>query len=212
MPVDQRSPRVAMVRCAADLIARNGVAGTSLGDVLAASGAARGSVYHHFPGGRGQLMDEAVRYAGEELGAELHRARSLPLPAALAAIAEIWRSRLIASDYAAGCPIGAGAQAGGTDPDAAAAGREVFLQWDHLLSARLREDGFDNRHADDLAETILASMQGAVVLCRARHSIEPLDRAVAHLQALTERRAAASDGEPTSEESGGEIGGEQIVG
>lgn len=199
-----------MIRCAAALISRKGVAGTSVGDVLAASGAARGSVYYHFPGGRDQLMGEAVRFAGEELGAELHRARRLPLPGALAAIAEIWRSRLIADDFAAGCPVGAGAQAGDTDPEAAAAGREVFLQWGHLLAARLREEGFEDRRADDLAETILSSMQGAVVLCRARRSVEPLDRAVRHLQELAVHRSPAADDDPESEESGREFGGEQI--
>nr|WP_084247498.1 TetR/AcrR family transcriptional regulator [Gordonia hydrophobica] len=194
-----------MIRCAADLIARHGVAGTSVGDVLAASGAARGSVYYHFPGGRAQLMDEAVRHAGEVLGAELNVARRLPPRRAVAAIAAIWRTRLVASDFAVGCPIGAGAQARGSDPDAADAGEEVFLQWGHLLSARLREEGFDDRRADDVADTILATIQGAVVLCRARRSPEPLDRVVADLQELLTRTDV---GEIEDEELGSGTAGE----
>lgn len=203
MPETQ-SPRAAMIRCAADLIARQGVAGTSVGDVLAASGAARGSVYYHFPGGRAQLMSEAVHHAGEELGAELNTARRLPVRRAVGAIADIWRTRLVASDFAAGCPVGAGAQARGTDPDAADAGAEIFLQWGHLLAARLREEDYDDRRADDLADAILTGIQGAVVLCRARRSAAPLDVTVAHLQELAERRSATDVDE---ESDGPEFGG-----
>ena len=42
-----------------------GVAGTALPDVLEHSGAPRGSIYHHFQGGKTQLAEEATRYAGE---------------------------------------------------------------------------------------------------------------------------------------------------
>lgn len=183
------SPRAAMIRSAADLIARNGVAGTSVGDVLAASGAARGSVYYHFPGGRAQLMTEAVRHAGEDLGARLNAARRLPVHRAIAAIADIWRTRLIDSDFALGCPVAAGAQARATDPEVADAGAEVFLQWSHLLSARLREDDFDDRRADRLADAILSSIEGAVVLCRARRDLDALDAAVAYLRELAAHRS-----------------------
>ncbi|ALG83588.1 TetR family transcriptional regulator [Gordonia phthalatica] len=192
-----------MIRCAAELIARKGVPGTSVGDVLAASGAARGSVYYHFPGGRAQLMDEAVRHAGEELGAELNVARRLPVHRSIAAIADIWRTRLVASDFEAGCPIGAGAQARATDPEAADAAEEVFLQWGHLLSARLREEDFDDRRAEDLADAILSSIQGAVVLCRARRSVQPLDRAVAHLRELAQRRTDPMSEAAVDEDLGG---------
>lgn len=192
------SPRAAMVRCAADLIARHGVAGTSIGDVLAAADAARGSVYYHFPGGRAQLMTEAVYFAGEVLGAELNRARRRPLPDAVAAVAGIWRRRLIEDDFEVGCPVAAGAQARERDPEAAEAGEEVFLQWTHLLAARFREEGFDDRRADELADAVLSGIEGAVVLCRARRSVEPLDRVVLTLNELVRRPVpeTVTDAEP----------------
>ncbi|ONI80797.1 hypothetical protein ALI22I_42400 [Saccharothrix sp. ALI-22-I] len=49
-----------MVLSAAALLREYGAAATSIDRVLAHSGAPRGSVYHHFPGGRAQLIDEAV--------------------------------------------------------------------------------------------------------------------------------------------------------
>ncbi|MGB3302999.1 MAG: TetR/AcrR family transcriptional regulator [Gordonia sp. (in: high G+C Gram-positive bacteria)] len=185
--VDTTSPRAAMVRCATDLISRNGVAGTSIGAVLQAAGAARGSVYYHFPGGRAQLMAEAVRHGGEVLGADLNRARRLPVQSAIPAIAGIWRARLLDSDFALGCPVAAGAQARGTDPEATDAAEEIFLQWGHLLSARFREEDYDDRRADELADAILVGIEGAVILCRARRSIDALDRIVIDLQDLARR-------------------------
>ena len=62
------STRERMVVSTALLIREKGARATSIDDVLAHSGAPRGSVYHHFPGGREQLLREATDFAGE-----LHR-------------------------------------------------------------------------------------------------------------------------------------------
>lgn len=55
--------RERMVLSAAALLREHGASATSIDRVLAHSGAPRGSVYHHFPGGRAQLIDEAVTLA-----------------------------------------------------------------------------------------------------------------------------------------------------
>jgi len=44
--------RARMVAGAARLLAEKGMEGTSFAEVLAATGAPRGSTYHHFPGGK----------------------------------------------------------------------------------------------------------------------------------------------------------------
>jgi AcrR family transcriptional regulator len=54
-----------MILSAAALLREYGASATSIDQVLAHSGAPRGSVYHHFPGGRTQLIDEAVALAGD---------------------------------------------------------------------------------------------------------------------------------------------------
>nr|WP_270891904.1 helix-turn-helix domain-containing protein [Streptomyces sp. DHE17-7] len=60
-----------MILSAAALLREYGASATSIDRVLAHSGAPRGSVYHHFPGGRAQLIDEAVALAGDFIaGAE----------------------------------------------------------------------------------------------------------------------------------------------
>src|SRR5437588_7959739 len=66
--------RERMVRSAAYLFRERGVSGTAFSDVIAHSGAPRGSIYHHFPGGKLQLAEEAVRYIGDFLGAGVYAA------------------------------------------------------------------------------------------------------------------------------------------
>jgi len=66
--------RERMVISTALLVREQGARATSIDDVLAHSGAPRGSVYHHFPGGRQQLLSEAIDYAGEFVAARIETA------------------------------------------------------------------------------------------------------------------------------------------
>ena len=69
----ERPAREAMLDSAITLFRERGVAATSLRDVVAHSGAPRGSIYHHFPGGKAQLAEEATQRAGDFIGALLSR-------------------------------------------------------------------------------------------------------------------------------------------
>ncbi|MDX6343589.1 MAG: hypothetical protein QOH87_3727, partial [Trebonia sp.] len=70
MPVsgDDRPPlpaRERMLRAAVRLISTQGVTRTGLREIVAASDAPRGSLQHYFPGGKDQLVTEAITIAGE---------------------------------------------------------------------------------------------------------------------------------------------------
>jgi TetR/AcrR family transcriptional regulator, lmrAB and yxaGH operons repressor len=54
--------RASMIRSAAALFGSRGLCATSFADVLADSGAPRGSIYHHFPGGKRQLAEDAIAW------------------------------------------------------------------------------------------------------------------------------------------------------
>ena len=112
---DERGPRERMVIHAADLIGRDGVAATSIGDVITASSAPRGSIYHHFPGGKTQLMTEAVRYAGDFIADRIGTLRSHTAAEAVSDIGDVWRRMLVNTDYQFGCPVLAGGLARGTE-------------------------------------------------------------------------------------------------
>src|SRR5215469_9385107 len=89
VPVPERTPgpRIRMVRGAADLLARSGLGGTSFREVLQRTSAPRGSVYHHFPGGKQELVAAAVSHTGDSLTAVIDAQAGRPAGDVVAAVA-----------------------------------------------------------------------------------------------------------------------------
>lgn len=63
--------RERMVGAAVVALQRRGMAGMSFTEILTTSGAARGAIYHHFPGGKSQLVAEAAARNGADVRAQL---------------------------------------------------------------------------------------------------------------------------------------------
>ena len=190
---DADSVRERMVAHATDLIARHGVTATSIGDVLAAADAPRGSVYHHFPGGKSELMAEAVRNGGRVLAEQSGDQAWAPPREVMENVAAMWRRRLVESDFAAGCPIAAGGVARSDEPTAADAADELLTGWGEVLAARLRAEGCSEDRARSLSALMLAGVEGAVILCRTRRTLEPLDDVMAELRRALVRADGSSD-------------------
>lgn len=187
------SPRERMVRSAAVLIRERGAHPTAIADVLAHSGAPRGSAYHYFPGGRTQLLCEAIDYANDHVTARLDRATDTF--ALLDDMVARFRDQLLASDFRAGCPVVAVAVEAG-DPekaDSADAVREragaAFQRWIARITARLCDDGVPVERAEELATLITTSVEGAVLVARTTRDVKPLE--LVHRQ-LREQLTAAT--------------------
>ena len=102
-------PRQRMIETAAVVMRERGVEATSFSEVIARSGAPRGSIYHHFPGGKAQLIEEATRYAAEWTASSLANALWQEDPiAAIRALAASWLRLLRKSDYRRRLPGGRG--------------------------------------------------------------------------------------------------------
>lgn len=182
-----------MIASAAMLIRERGARPTAIGDVLAHSGAPRGSAYHYFPGGRNELICEAVDYAAGYVATTIADAdSSLQM---LDTAVRLYRDGLLATDYRAGCPVMAVAVEAG-DPDIStdvvqrAAG--AFDRWRDLISSRLVSDGVSRGRATELATLVIAALEGALVLARAGRDVAPLDTVHRQLRGLlkaaTERK------------------------
>ncbi len=184
------SPRERMVISAALLIRERGAQPTAIADVLEHSGAPRGSAYHYFPGGRTQLLCEAIDYAGEYIAARIADAKSgLDV---LDDLVANYRRQLVRSEYRAGCPVVAVAvEAGDPDKqdqatpviDRAAA---VFGRWTDLIAARLVADGVSAARAEELAMLSTTSIEGAIVVARASRDLKPLDLVHGQLRDLVQ--------------------------
>lgn len=187
------STREKMVVGAADLIRRRGVNSTSVREVVRHTHTPRGSISHHFPDGKLQLVEEALRFAAAEVSVPLARlvaGRGSVL--GLRAFVELWRDVLESSGYEAGCPIVAVAieqylgEDGAPNPSAQERllriAQATFQEWRDILAASLAGEGMDAARAERLATMIVASIEGTIALCRAGRSTAPLDAVLAELE------------------------------
>jgi AcrR family transcriptional regulator len=179
-------PRERMINSALVLMGEHGVEATSFSQVLEHSGAPRGSIYHHFPGGKAQLIEEATVHAGDIIVKLLTDAveRHQDPVAAVDAIADFWRTVMHNSDFAAGCPVLAATLEGDRSPAARDAARVAFERWQYLLADILRRAGVPEERARSLASMSISAIEGAVILARAQRSNAPLERVVDELRTL----------------------------
>src|SRR5215470_1863206 len=182
--------RAKMVAGAADLMSRRGVNGTSMRDVVHHTGTPRGSISHHFPRGKQQLVEDAIVFAGNQVSGPLqHLTQDRGAIAGLREFIALWRKTLERSKFQAGCPVLAVAveqfvnDATERDgkPDKAAQGRlldladGVFADWQRIMVSALRREGVAHARARRLAALVIASTEGTVAMCRAARSAQPLE-------------------------------------
>lgn len=194
MTKPQPDSRQRMVLAAADMLARHGLNATSIRELAKRADAPLGSTYHHFPGGKHQVVVEAVRLAGARVDAGLDRHLRSGVHAGLGEFLATWRNVLLQSRFRIGCPVMAVSideplDGDGDAPREAAAG--VFDGWRGRLVRAFASEGIEDDAAIDLATLVIASLEGAVVLCRAERSIEPFDRIARQIEAIALSRLQA---------------------
>ncbi|MCU1514303.1 MAG: hypothetical protein JWO10_1393 [Microbacteriaceae bacterium] len=163
-----------MVEGAVQLLATNGLEGTSFSELLELTGAPRGSVYHHFPQGKNQLLSSAVTFAGDRALALLDQWVGATPEEITERFLAIWKTILTRSGFAAGCAIVAVTVS--TDSPALldqTAG--VFRSWRARIAELFEQGGAEPRAAARFAATLVAASEGAVVISRAEQSMEPFD-------------------------------------
>ena len=184
MHVIVKSAKERMIESAAILMRERGVGATSFSEVLAHSGAPRGSIYHHFPEGKAQLIAEATRWAGRFIaaGEEFALKDDDPRQAVEAAYA-FWRALLTDSDFGQGCPIVAATVSAEDMPAVREAAAEAFRSWQTPIADSLERNGVARARAGAIATLIIAGFEGAVIMARAERSLDPLERVAAELRA-----------------------------
>lgn len=172
-------PRERMVFSAAQLIRRDGVNATGMREVAAHAGAPRGSLQHYFPGGKEQLVNEAVTWAGRYAAGRIDRflaALPEPSPSALfTAMIGQWTREYDTDGYGSGCPVAAAtvdcAESAESTRKAAA---DAFATWNAPLAAALAGLGVPDAQAPALATLMISTLEGALLIARAEQSSAPL--------------------------------------
>jgi TetR/AcrR family transcriptional regulator, lmrAB and yxaGH operons repressor len=177
------SVRERMVQSAVVLLAKRGFQGASFTEVLAHSKAPRGSIYHHFPDGKEQLIAAAVDYAGARAVLLLDALSGRRPGEVVDAFMTMWRAVLERSGFTAGCSVLAVTVSADSAELLARAG-QVFRSWQARLAELFRGGGLAAEDADGLATMMIAASEGAVVLARAQQALAPLETVHRQLRVL----------------------------
>ena len=174
---ERRPARHRMVHSAGVLVRERGVHGVGLREIVAHAGGPRGSLQRYFPGGKTQLVGEALDLAGAELAVDTERqlSEARTLTAAIDAVIAPWRQLLLDSDFTRGCPIAATVVDASDNDQLREKARTLLAQWQNPVRDALIRFGTPRSRADDHASVLLAAIEGALILARAEHSIRPLD-------------------------------------
>jgi AcrR family transcriptional regulator len=179
-----------MVEGAVRLLATKGVEGTSFAEVLEATDSPRGSVYHHFPDGKPELLHAALDLASQRGLAAMEATRGRPAQVVIEHFLGLWRGLLDYSQLTAGCAVVAVTVAANDDDLLDHAGT-IFGAWTELLTDLFQAGGMHPKSAQSLAVTVIAATEGAVILCRAQRSVEPFEEVHHVLLSLVESTTAS---------------------
>jgi TetR/AcrR family transcriptional repressor of lmrAB and yxaGH operons len=178
--------RARMLETTARLLQHRGYYGTSLNDILEESGAPRGSLYFHFPGGKDQLVIEATRATVEEtthaLRDSLAKAKN---PAeGVRTFAETSATIMRATDYTFGCPVAPVIlDASGDLEELAELCRGAFEEWVGMMSTSFVGAGISAQRANALALLAVSAIEGAFLIVRAYRDCGALLTVAAELEA-----------------------------
>jgi TetR/AcrR family transcriptional repressor of lmrAB and yxaGH operons len=175
MPQTSHPSRKRMLDAAEMLLRERGLAGAGIQQVIARSGSPIGSLYHFFPGGKTQLAAEALRVNGEKAGALFQRILGDASAPLAERVRRLFRTAAAGFDNAGadkGCAIGSVA----LDLDARhealrAICQETFDAWNAAIADELPWSDAATRRG--LADVLVAGIEGAFILGRARRSGEP---------------------------------------
>jgi TetR/AcrR family transcriptional repressor of lmrAB and yxaGH operons len=177
--------RKKMVESAAALIGAQGMNATSFSEVIAESGAPRGSIYFHFPGGKRELAEDAIRWTSDQVTAHMRANAAASASEVLQHFVALFQHVVDATDGAAGCAVaGVTIDVSASDDALLVIAREAFHSWAALLAEQLEAVGIDPERAKGIAVIAVAGVEGALILCRAERGSAPLDAVAEQLQRL----------------------------
>ncbi len=169
--------RQAIVQAAVGLFRRQGYAATGLNEILARSGAPKGSLYHYFPGGKAQLGEAAVKLAGAAVTRTLAdlRDRSSSASETLRRYIDQLALWMEQSNWKDGCPITTTLlETAHEAPAIAAAGRAAFADWVAVLGEALARDGVEPSRAARLGRFAISAVEGALIQSKVERSTATL--------------------------------------
>ncbi len=166
-----------IVQTAMRLFRRQGYAATGLLQIVAESGAPKGSLYHYFPAGKEGLAEATVTLAGELIAAMLQEQfdKTRSLKGFIEGVVTTYGRWMKEGKFSSGCPIATTMlECAPGAPQITDAGRKAFDHWIDIAAAAFVREGLSGQVARRNAEVFLCAIEGALILARVRNSAQPL--------------------------------------
>lgn len=176
--------RQRFVESTVKLLRRRGFSGTGLLDVVEDSGAPRGSLYFHFPGGKEELAVSAVERVRDDVRAWIERTN-------LEQFFRQYARWIEKDDCRDGCPVAALAAESGHSEALRAAANDALNTMENAFAAKLRAEGHSAERAQELGAMLVCAFEGAIIISRARRDAAPMRDAYLRLKPLLEVAGAA---------------------
>ncbi len=194
----ERGPRERVVYSAAQLIRTAGVSGTGLREVVAEAQAPWGSLQHYFPGGKDQIVDEALdwssKFAADRVERYMTETKS-PTPGGLFAVmVGQFRDDFTRRGYDRGCPlVAAAADVAAHNEFLRTSVSRGFETWQKSIVSALRRMGIPRARATSVSIVMLSALEGAIVLARAHQSVAPLNTVLRELRPVLDAALSSTN-------------------
>lgn len=166
-----------MVEAMLQWIQSHGYAGTGLSAVLDTAGAPKGSMYFHFPDGKEELGERAIALAAtrfRQLLASASEHATTP-GQVLRRILEILARMLADADFTLGCPVSVVTlEMSAHSERLRSACADAYASWITSVAAQLATSGLPEDQVRALAETIVSTVEGAMIVSRAMRDTRPM--------------------------------------
>ena len=166
-----------ILHAATELYKEYGYRGTSMQQIIKASGAAAGSVYHHFPGGKEEIAAAALADSGASYQ-ELVHAVLTHSPSLASGIASLFKSGakvLHDTGYVDPCPVGTVArEIANSHPNLRNVSYQVLQNWVDAAVEVVEDEVTDTQKATDFAVLLVAAIEGGFLLARTARNPEPM--------------------------------------
>ncbi len=191
-----RTKRDEILYAAWGLFESQGYHATGINQIISESGVPKGSFYHYFPEGKEGLALEAIDAIGEGMieGVRAACATRDDVVEGIVSLLQIIATKLDETEYRHGGPLTiVSLETATTNERINAACRSAYHGVQAELVKKLIQGGFTESDARDLSTTIVASLEGGILLSRAFHSTEPMEQTARQLHnLLSERRRTAT--------------------
>lgn len=172
-----KETRAKIINTVIELLKTKGYRGVGLQEIIEKSGAPKGSLYFHFPGGKNEIVEAAIKQHNENIDTLL-RMVFLSTPDIATAINELFSlsiSELESSDYTKGCPVATTTLDHPGEPDIIQEScAQCFSSLKNIIVEKLKAAGMQLNEAEKQATFIVSSFEGSIILSEAYRNTEPL--------------------------------------